>query len=645
MQNLKINDILTYDFYSDLKISNDEKFLAFLKNNANIDENKYNSFLYIFDIEKNKKFKISDNKNVNLFIFDEFDNLIFKEKSDDEYDYFYKKDKSMEISSLAFKIDKNVSYIKDLKNGYYLIKASDKLSKEERKNKKENSFYKEITKLPFYFNGEGFIENESTSLYLYKKDDSSLIFLREFLSEDINALAINKKADKLALVIGKNDNNVSRLKDDLLIFDLKTKEEKIIIENIFSYYDLSFDENDDIIFVGTDMKKGGINEDAFIYKTDLSGKYKKISPDDFDKSFGNSICSDARFGSSRTFAFKNNKLYFLVTEKEDTKLYSLDKNGKIKLEISSSIEDFALSDDNIYYFSMTENRISHLKDKKNDKILFDNKINAKLGEIEEFFYESNGRKIRGYVLLPVDFDKNKKYPTLLSIHGGPKTEFSRTFHHEHQVFANDGYIIIYTNPHGSSGNGVKFSDIRGKYGTIDYEDLMNFTDFAIKKYPQIDEKNMGVYGGSYGGFMTNWIISHTNRFKAANSQRSISNWTSFYGTSDIGYYFAKDQTGADPWDNLEKMWDQSPIKYAKNVKTPTMFIHSDEDYRCPLEQGLQMYTRIKENGVDTKMYIFHGENHELSRSGKPKARIKRLEAIKKWFDGYLKWEKIKNQLV
>lgn len=645
MQNLKINDILTYNFYSDLKISNDEKYLAFLKNNANIDENKYNSFLYIFDIEKNKKFKISDNKKVNLFIFDEFDNLIFKEKSDDEYDYFYKKDKSMGISSLAFKIDKNVSYIKDLKNGYYLIKASDKLSKEGRKNKKENSFYKEITKLPFYFNGEGFIKNEITSLYLYKKDDSSLIFLREFSNESINALAINKKADKLALVIGKNDKDVSRLKDDLLIFDLKTKEEKIIIENIFSYYDLFFDENDDIIFVGTDMKKGGINEDAFIYKTDLSGKYKKISPVDFDKSFGNSIGSDARVESFKTFSYKNQKLYFIVTEKEESKLYSLDKNNNLKLEISGCVEDFVVADENIYYFAMTEDRLSHLKDKKSGKILLDNKIKSSLGKIEEFYFESNGDKIKGFVLLPVDFDKNKKYPTLLSIHGGPKTELSNIFHHEHQVFANDGYIIIYTNPHGSSGNGVKFSDIRGKYGTIDYEDLMNFTDFAIKKYPQIDEKNMGVYGGSYGGFMTNWIISHTNRFKAANSQRSISNWTSFYGTSDIGYYFAKDQTGADPWDNLEKMWNQSPIKYAKNVKTPTMFIHSDEDYRCPLEQGLQMYTRIKENGVDTKMYIFHGENHELSRSGKPKARIKRLEAIKKWFDGYLKWEKIKNQLV
>lgn len=638
MEKTKINDILTYDFYSSLEISNDEKYLAFLKTNADLDENKYNSYLYLFDIEKNKKYKVSDNKNIGIFIFDEDDNLIYKEKSDDKFDYFYKKDRSMGVGILEFKIDKNVSYIKDLKNGYYLIKASDKLSEDEKKKQKENSFYKEVTKLPFWFNSTGYIDNQKQSLYLFKKEDKSLQKIRDFENESLNAFAINKNANKLALVLGKNDNKVSRLKDDLIILDLENKEEKIIIENEFAYYDLFFNEKNEIIFVASDMKKGGINEDAFIYKSNLSGRYKKISPDDFDKSFGNSIGSDARHEAYRTFFYKNNKFYFVVTEKEESKLYSLDENENIKLEISGCVEDFAIANDNIYYFAMTEDRISHLKEKKNNKILLDNKINSSLGKIEEFFYESNGDKIRGYVLLPVDFDKNKKYPTILSIHGGPKTEFSNIFHHEHQVFANDGYIIIYTNPHGSSGNGVKYSDIRGKYGTIDYEDLMHFTDFAIKKYPQIDENNMGVYGGSYGGFMTNWIVSHTNRFKAANSQRSISNWTSFYGVSDIGYYFAPDQTGANPWDNLEKMWEQSPIKHAKNVKTPTMFIHSDEDYRCPLEQGLQMYTRIKENGVDTKMYIFHGENHELSRSGKPKARIKRIEKIKEWFDGYLKWK-------
>ncbi|NVF11326.1 S9 family peptidase [Anaerococcus sp. AGMB00486] len=635
MEKTKIKDILDYKFYSNLEISYDNKYLAFKSSKANLKENKYDSFLNLYDIEKKASYKVSDNNNINLFFFDRENILIFKEKSDDKYDYFYKKDMTLNVSQPCFKINKNVSFIKVLKDGRFLIKASDKLSKEEREEEKENSFYKEITKVPFYYNGLGYDNDKIESLYFYDKDKDELKEIRKFDNSKLQSFAINDNLDKIAVTVLKSYNGVGNLKEDLILIDFKKNIEKIIIRDKFSYYDIFFD-NDRIVFVGSDHKKGGINEDCFIYETNFQGNYIKISPDDFDKSFGNSIGTDARFGSGRSFYFKNSTLYFLVTEKEESKLYSFDKEKNLKLLKDGCVEEFVVGDNKIYYFAMDDKRLSHLKDLNNDEILIDNKVKSAIGKIEEFYFESNGDKIRGFVLLPTDFDKNKIYPTLLSIHGGPKTEFSNIFHHEHQVFSNDGYIVIYTNPHGSSGNGVAYSDIRGKYGSIDYEDLMKFTNEAIKRYPQIDINNLGVYGGSYGGFMTNWIVSHTDRFKAANSQRSISNWTSFYGVSDIGYYFAPDQTGANPWDNLNKMWEQSPIKHAKNVKTPTMFIHSDEDYRCPLEQGLQMYTRIKENGVDSKMYIFHGENHELSRSGKPKARIKRLEAIKEWFDTYLK---------
>ncbi|MSS78470.1 S9 family peptidase [Anaerococcus sp. WCA-380-WT-2B] len=635
MEKTKIKDILDYKFYSNLEISYDNKYLAFKSSKANLKENKYDSFLNLYDIEKKASYKVSDNNNINLFFFDRENILIFKEKSDDKYDYFYKKDMTLNVSQPCFKINKNVSFIKVLKDGRFLIKASDKLSKEEREEEKENSFYKEITKVPFYYNGLGYDNDKIESLYFYDKDKDELKEIRKFDNSKLQSFAINDNLDKIAVTVLKSYNGVGNLKEDLILIDFKKNIEKIIIRDKFSYYDIFFD-NDRIVFVGSDHKKGGINEDCFIYEINFQGNYIKISPDDFDKSFGNSIGTDARFGSGRSFYFKNSTLYFLVTEKEESKLYSFDKEKNLKLLKDGCVEEFVVGDNKIYYFAMDDKRLSHLKDLNNDEILIDNKVKSAIGKIEEFYFESNGDKIRGFVLLPTDFDKNKIYPTLLSIHGGPKTEFSNIFHHEHQVFSNDGYIVIYTNPHGSSGNGVAYSDIRGKYGSIDYEDLMKFTNEAIKRYPQIDINNLGVYGGSYGGFMTNWIVSHTDRFKAANSQRSISNWTSFYGVSDIGYYFAPDQTGANPWDNLNKMWEQSPIKHAKNVKTPTMFIHSDEDYRCPLEQGLQMYTRIKENGVDSKMYIFHGENHELSRSGKPKARIKRLEAIKEWFDTYLK---------
>ncbi|HZJ99116.1 MAG TPA: prolyl oligopeptidase family serine peptidase, partial [Tissierellaceae bacterium] len=163
-----------------------------------------------------------------------------------------------------------------------------------------------------------------------------------------------------------------------------------------------------------------------------------------------------------------------------------------------------------------------------------------------------------------------------------------------------------------------------------------FTDLVLEKYDFIDKDRLGVTGGSYGGFMTNWIIGHTDRFKAAVSQRSISNWISKFGTTDIGYFFVDDQIRATPWNGFEKLWEHSPLKYANKVTTPTLFIHSEEDYRCWLPEGIQMFTSLKYHGVESRLCVFKGENHELSRSGKPKSRIRRLKEMSDWFDRYLK---------
>ena len=165
---------------------------------------------------------------------------------------------------------------------------------------------------------------------------------------------------------------------------------------------------------------------------------------------------------------------------------------------------------------------------------------------------------------------------------------------------------------------------------------MKFTDAVIKNYPALDEEKLAIMGGSYGGFMTNWAIGHTNRFKAACSQRSISNMTSEFLLTDIGYYFIDDQISATPWNNYEKLWYHSPLKYANKAQTPTLFIHSDEDYRCWIPEGIQMFSALKYHNVPARLVMFKGENHELSRSGKPMHRIRRLKDILDWFDNYLK---------
>lgn len=238
--------------------------------------------------------------------------------------------------------------------------------------------------------------------------------------------------------------------------------------------------------------------------------------------------------------------------------------------------------------------------------------------------------VKGWVLLPKDYDSSKSYPAILDIHGGPKTVYAPVYYHEMHVWANAGYIVLFANPRGSDGKGDAFADIRGKYGAIDYEDLMNFTDAVIEKY-SVDERRLFVTGGSYGGFMTNWMVGQTKRFTAAATQRSISNWVSFCGTSDIGHTFGIDQAGGHPVLDMKKLWDQSPLKHAMNVTTPLLFIHSDKDHRCPMEQAEQFHSVLKTNGVDTRFIWFKNENHELSRSGKPHARIKRLDEIQSWF--------------
>ena len=256
-------------------------------------------------------------------------------------------------------------------------------------------------------------------------------------------------------------------------------------------------------------------------------------------------------------------------------------------------------------------------------------------------YTSCGCSLRGWVLLPQGFSPRKKYPAVLDVHGGPRCVYGETFFHEMQLWAARGFVVFFTNIKGSDGRGDDFADIRGDYGGTDFRNLMDFTDAVLAAYPNIDTSRLCETGGSYGGFMTNWIIGHTDRFCCAASQRSISNWVSMSFISDIGPFFGPDQCRAKGLfgdANTQALWDSSPLKYAANVKTPTLFIHSEEDYRCPLPEGMQMMQALAANGVETRMVIFKGENHELSRSGKPKHRIRRLKEITEWFEKHTQKE-------
>ncbi len=248
-----------------------------------------------------------------------------------------------------------------------------------------------------------------------------------------------------------------------------------------------------------------------------------------------------------------------------------------------------------------------------------------------------GLEIEGWLVEPKDYVPGKKYPLVLQIHGGPHSAYGDYFFHQFHVLASEGMWVLYTNPRGSGGYGHDFTYItREKWGIDDYDDLMKFVDYSIENF-DVDETRLGVAGGSYGGFMTNWITIQTNRFKAAAASRTIVDWMTFFGTSDASGLIVNEFGLNLPWnDKVRKTMDKlSPINFIQNIKTPTLLIQSEADYRTPMNAAEEWFTAMKILNVPARLVRYPRENHNLSRTGEPNHLVHRLNEIKRWFNIYL----------
>jgi dipeptidyl aminopeptidase/acylaminoacyl peptidase len=261
----------------------------------------------------------------------------------------------------------------------------------------------------------------------------------------------------------------------------------------------------------------------------------------------------------------------------------------------------------------------------------------KLGQVTEKWIDGpDGNRIQGWVLTPPDFDPGIKYPSILEIHGGPRLQYGWYFMHEFYYLAAQGFVVHFCNPRGGRGYGEAHTRaIWKEWGAADYADLMAWTD-KIEQESYIDSQRMGVTGGSYGGYMTVWIIGHTRRFKAAAAARCVSNFVSMWGSSDFNWTFQIELGDKPPYEDLENYWKHSPIAYIGNATTPTLVLHNEFDLRCPIEQGEQVFVALKRKGVDTEFVRFPDEFHGLSRNGRTDRRIARLNHIRRWFEKYLK---------
>lgn len=255
------------------------------------------------------------------------------------------------------------------------------------------------------------------------------------------------------------------------------------------------------------------------------------------------------------------------------------------------------------------------------------------------FAGAGGYELDGWLIRPDGAGTdNSRHPLILYVHGGPHTAYGDGFFHEFQVLAEAGFGVLYTNPRGSSSYGQDFAAVvRQHFGETDWDDVMAAADYGAA-LPWVDQQRMGIMGGSYGGYIVNWTITHTDRFAAACTQRSITNLLSFAGTSDIATEFSLDEYGALPWIDEELLMSKSPIRYVANCKTPTLILHQEADHRCPIEQAEQLYTALVVLGVPTKFVRFPGENHEMPRAGQPQRRINRMKHILEWFGRYLSGE-------
>ena len=653
MERLELKDFLKYHFISHLKYNEDGSICVFSLSECDEEENGYRNNLYMLKDGNCRALTQSGKDGQYQFI--DLTTLLFishreGKETNEEKTSFYKISLDGGEAVKAFDIPFLVSSFEHISKDRYLLAVQynkdysygDDISLKEKylKNKKEENDYKVFTKIPFYFNGAGFLGNTITRLYLY---NAELNELSAITSDEIDISSYHLNEDKSeVLFVATEVLNKPTSKNGIWVYSFENKTASVLLPEKEYYVSDAFYFMDQILFLGNYEWKHGMSENERFFLLDHSGRISLFYNNEL--SVWGTVGSDCRYGGGQSMKVDKENFYYLSTQNEDSVLMIINANKECyeAVHISGSIDCFDVYDGKIVFVGMKDGKLQEVYEYCNSQIIqktyFNEEVlkNKYVSDYEEVHFVNDGINFAGWVLKPKDYDPSKKYPAILDIHGGPKTAYGKVFYHEMQVWANLGYFVFFTNPRGSDGRDNEFMDIFGKYGTIDYDDLMVFTDAVVEKYPAIDEKRLGVTGGSYGGFMTNWIISHSNRFRCAATQRSISNWLSFYGTSDIGYTFAQDQIHGNIFDSYEKLWEHSPLKYAKNIQTPTLFIHSDQDYRCPLEQGLQLYTAMIDLGIEARFVLFHGENHELSRSGKPKHRIRRLEEITAWMEKYLK---------
>ena len=660
MKKIEINSFLEFRLVSAPGFSPDGKAAAFVVQQPSLEQNSYPGDLWLLDTETKKIRRLTAGGDAKSYIWTKSGTLLFpaardkalKERMEagEELSCWYEISPDGGEAALAFTLPLFAKRLMPVDEDRYIVAATydnhrpdlsamDEAERSKALERLKNPPYEVLEESPFWSNGGGFTSGKRQRLWLYTRSTKEL---KPLTDPWFQTMDFTVSGTKLLFKGMEWQGFRSREpKPGLWLTDLDSGEQRCLLQPDTLRVSAFAMEGNRIVVAATDGSQYGAYQYPDLYRMDAeSGKLTLLS--EYEASVdGGSVNSDARFDNGRVYKLQDGDFWFVTTVNNGSYLRRLSSDGTLSglLTPDGACDTFDVFGEHTLVCGLYGSRLAELYLDGEQVTFFNDEWTASHQIIEPEFHtftDPDGFEIHGWALKPAGYEAGKQYPAILHIHGGPRTVFGTVYHHEMQLWANAGYFVFFCNPRGSDGRGDEFGDINGKYGTVDYENLMQFTDEMLRRYPDADPARVGVTGGSYGGFMTNWIIGHTDRFAAAASQRSISNWIAFEHTSDIGPMFTPSNQAATTRDDVHKLWWHSPLKYAPNAKTPTLFIHSDADYRCWLVEAVSMFTALKMHGCEARMCLFKGETHELSRSGKPQNRIRRMEEILRWMDLHLK---------
>ena len=650
MQRVELRDFLDFSSLSALRLSPDGRRAAFVRSRCDYQENSYQSHIWVLDLATKEQKQLTWRGKETSFLWLDNETILFAGEKSGKLlapsTTYYKVRVDGGEPVAAFTAPLLAAVTKRLAGTKYVIQAKTTLSDPEDLEESGAS-WRVATELPFLENGSGYVSGIRHRLYIYDSADGTATPITGETFQVRNDFAVHPDGTMIAYM-GMDIDYMEVQKLGIFVYDVAKKETRQLLP--LDRYKLRHIDflGDRVLFTGADGSRYIWSQNAWFYTLDPVTGAEETFFESYQMPINSWVGSDCRYGAGAAHRVVGEAVYHVITQEGSSHIVRVTKGGAEEMitKKNGSVDCFDIAGDTIYMVALRDMRLQEVyqldvKTGEETRLTSFNEgyteTHSVVAPVPCDFVNDNGDTIQGWVIPPAGYQKGKKYPGILDIHGGPKTAYGDVYYHEMQLWANRGYFVFYCNPRGSEGKGDEFGFLMTRYGTVDYDDIMAFTDQVLERWPDIDPARLGVTGGSYGGYMTNWIVGHTDRFAAAASQRSISNWISDENSSDWSYMYSPCRFGGiHARRKVEEGWASSPLKFAKNAVTPMLFIHAEEDFRCPLGEALQLYTDLINRGVETRLCLFRGENHELSRSGGPRNRVKRLEEITAWMDAHLK---------